>query len=157
MRTCPNCGKSYPPSYADTFCACGVELTAPVPAGATEIERPAPGTPCLVLYGADRKPLRYFPLSRDVTLIGRLDPVQGNFPDVNVDACVDPASARKVSRRHALVLRSRADGSVRLRPLGGNTGTQIENDMVMPEADYLIAPGTRFILGGGVRFKYEVT
>jgi hypothetical protein len=73
-----------------------------------------------------------------------------------VDAWVDPATARKVSRRHAAVLHSRADDRFHLRPLGGNTGTQVEADMVPALADYPLTPGTRFILGGAVRFKFEI-
>jgi hypothetical protein len=159
QRRCPACGKHYGSDYGDSFCLCGVELKTaqPVTAEKLTVERPALGTPCLVLYGADRKPQRYFPLTRDVTLIGRLDAVQGSFPDIDVDICVDAATARKVSRRHALVLHSRADDTFRLRPLGGNTGTQIEADMVVPLVDYPLTPGTRFVLGGGVRFKFEIT
>jgi hypothetical protein len=158
-RHCPACGRRYGTDYADNFCGCGVELkgTSDSPAAAKAVERPPAGTRCLVLYGSDRRPLHYFPLTRDVTLIGRLDPVQGSFPDINVDAFVPPALARKVSRRHALVLHTRADDSFHLRPLEGNTGTQIEADMVLPQVDYALAPGTRFVLGGGLRFKFEIT
>jgi hypothetical protein len=158
-RHCLACGKRYGSDYRDSFCTCGVELTAGQPALASpaHVERPPPGTRCLVLYGPDKSPVRYFPLTKDVTLIGRLDAVQGSFPDIDVDAWVDPGTARKVSRRHALVLHSRADDTLRLRPLGGNTGTQIETDMVMPLVDYPLTPGTRFVLGGGVRFKLEIT
>src|SRR5437867_8939203 len=150
-RLCPACGKRYPAGYTDTFCSCGAELAARPTAPAT-VQRPAAGTCCLVLYGANRQPLRYFPVTKDVTLIGRLDAVQGCFPDIDIDSCVDAGTARKVSRMHALVLHSRADNTFRLRPLGGNTGTQIEADMVLPLHDYVLTPGTRFILGGGVRF-----
>jgi hypothetical protein len=158
-RHCPACGKQYGSDFRDSFCTCGVELMSgePVLASPAIVQRPPPGTRCLVLYGPDRNAVRYFPLTKDVTLIGRLDAVQGSFPDIDIDACVDPATARKVSRRHALVLHSRADDSFRLRPLGGNTGTQIETDMVPPLADYPLMPGTRFVLGGGVRFKLEIT
>jgi hypothetical protein len=159
-RACPACGKRYPADYADSFCACGVELaggaaTAPA-APAMSVQSPAPGTRCLVLYGPDRKPAQYFPLTKDVTLIGRVDAVQGSFPDIDIDACAPPDAARKVSRRHALVLHSRADDRYLLRPLGGNTGTQIEIDMVPALADYPLTPGTRIILGGAVRFKFEI-
>jgi hypothetical protein len=162
-RTCPACGKRYPADYADTFCTCGVELAAPPasnlevnPPGSPALPKPPPGTRCLVLYGPDRKPVHYFPLTQDVTLIGRLDAVQGSFPDIDVDAFVDAGMARKVSRRHALVLHSRADDRFALRPLGGNTGTQIEADMVPAMADYPLTPGIHVILGGAVRFKFEV-
>lgn len=161
-RHCPGCGKRYGPDYHDSFCTCGVELSggrarAAQVAQRAQVDRPPPGTRCLVLYGQDRMPMRYFPLTKDVTLIGRLDAVQGSFPDIDVDAFVDAATARKVSRRHVLVLHSRADDTFRLRPLGGNTGTQIETDMVLPLVDYPLTPGTRFVLGGGVRFKLEIS
>ena len=42
------------------------------------------------------------------------------------------------------------------RPLAGNTGTQIEADMVPPLADYPLHPGTRLVLGGSVRFRFEI-
>jgi len=160
-RRCPACGKRYPAGYSDSYCSCGVELAGchwQLAASASPaVQRPAAGTSCLVLYGVNRQPLRYFPLTKDVTLIGRLDAVEGCFPDIDIDSCVDAGTARKVSRRHALVLHSRADHTFRLRPLGGNTGTQVEADMVLPLHDYPLAPGTRFILGGGVRFKFEIT
>jgi hypothetical protein len=164
-RVCPSCGKRYASHHTDPFCVCGIELRPDVPAAATargmsglSVETvAAPSTLELVLYGPDRRPLRSFSLTKDVTLIGRLDAVEGCFPDIDVDAWVDSESARKVSRRHALVLHSRADSTYRLRPLGGNTGTQIEADMVPPLVDYPLAAGTRFILGGAVRFKLEYT
>jgi hypothetical protein len=179
-RLCPGCGKTYTPDYADTFCTCGMELlradellsvslveeppaaspsqpTQPGQARLLPPLRPPPGTRCLVLYGADKQPLHYFPLEKDATLIGRLDAVEGNFPDIDVNEWLDPATARKVSRKHALVLRVRANNSFLLRPLAGNTGTQLESDMVVPLADYPLTPGQRFILGGGVRFKFEIT
>jgi hypothetical protein len=124
------------------------DLTAP--------ERPAAGTRCLVLYGADRKPLQYFPVSRDVTLIGRQDPLRGIFPHINLADWLDEAGARKVSRKHALVLHRRDGDRFFLRPLAGNTGTQVEQDMVEALKDYPLTPGTRLILGGAARFKFEV-
>jgi hypothetical protein len=123
---------------------------------AAEPERPPPGTACLVLYGPQKQPLHYFSLTKDVTLIGRSDAVSGSFPDIDLAAWLDPAQARRVSRKHALVFRSRADRRCWLRPLAGNTGTQIEADMVPALADYPLAPGLRIIFGGAVRFKFEV-
>jgi hypothetical protein len=162
-RVCPACGKVYGADFADAFCTCGVELldaasivlepTAPVPATAA---RPAAGTPCLTLYGPNKQTIQYFALTKDAVLIGRLDAVAGNFPEIDVTQWLDPAVARKVSRKHALVLRSRQTGSFSIRPLAGNTGTQIEADMVPPLADYPLAPGTRLVLGGTVRFKFEI-
>ena len=162
-RVCPAGGRTYGPVYADGYCECGVELleaasivpepTAPVPAS---IARPPAGTPCLTLVGPDRTPVQYFALTKDAVLIGRLDPVAGNFPEIDVTQWLDPGVARKVSRKHALILRSRHSGGFSIRPLAGNTGTQIEADMVAPLSDYPLTPGLRLILGGAVRMKFEI-
>jgi hypothetical protein len=168
-RTCPACGKTYGADHRDAFCVCGAELTiAPIlPAAVTgqplpvkplpAPERPPPGTPCLVLYGPDKRPVNFFPLTKDVLLIGRLDPVSGCFPDVDVSEWVEEATARKVSRRHALILRSRATGIFTLRPLPGNTGTQVNAELLSAPEDVPLSTGTRVILGGVVRFKFEIT
>lgn len=164
-RLCPSCGKLYGVDFQDAFCTCGSELVlaesmserpqAPttVPAGPT---RPAAGTPCLVLIGPDKRPAQYFSLTKDAVLIGRLDAVGGVFPEIDVTEWLEPAAARKVSRQHALVLRARSGGGFTVRPLAGNTGTQIEADMVAPLHDYPLQPGTRMILGGAVRFKFDI-
>jgi hypothetical protein len=169
QRLCPCCGKTYGPDYTDTFCTCGIELEFADAGGAaapTEVaaadpvtlaNRPAAGTPCLVLYGTGRQPLHYFPLIQDVTVIGRQDAVAGHFPDIDLGACLDEADARRVSRAHALVLHSRQTDGFALRPLAGNTGTQVEAEMVAAQQDYPLTPGTRLVLGGAVRLKFEVT
>ena len=90
-------------------------------------------------------------------MIGRLDAVAGNFPDIDVTPWLDVSLARKISRRHALILKLRSTSSFFLRPLAGNTGTQWENDMVEPLKDYPLEHGSRIILGGAVRFKFEIT
>jgi hypothetical protein len=123
---------------------------------ARPLDKPAPGTRCLVLYGPDRNPLHWFPIAKDATLIGRLDAPAGNFPDIDVDEWLDAATARRLSRQHALVLHSRVTGDFALRPLPGNTGTQVEADMVMPMQDHPLTPGQRLILGGVARFKFEI-
>ena len=162
-RVCPSCGQVYGPEFTDPFCTCGVELVAAasVPADAPAAipaapTRPPPGTPCLVLIGADKQPIQYFTLIKDAVLIGRLDVVGGVFPEIDVTQWLDAATARKVSRQHALVLRSRTGSDFILRPLAGNTGTQIETDMVPPLFDYPLKPGTRMILGGAARFRFEI-
>jgi hypothetical protein len=172
-RYCPSCGIAYSHDYADAFCICGTELIGAAPevrasepaivaVTATPVERPPgerppAGTHCLVLYGVDRQPWHYFPLAKDATLIGRLDAAAGNFPDIDLDEFLDASTARRISRQHALVLRSRANAELSLRPLPGNTGTQIETEMVLPMRDYPLPPGVRLILGGVARFKYEIT
>ena len=164
-RVCPGCGQVYGPEFTDPFCTCGVELVEAAalattePSGAsgipTSASRPGPGVSCLVLYGPDKQPAQYFSLTKDAVLIGRLDAVAGVFPEIDVTQWLDPALARKVSRQHALILRSRSGGGFTIRPLAGNTGTQIEADMVLPLQDYPLKPGMRLILGGAVRFKFE--
>jgi hypothetical protein len=127
-----------------------------VPEQGRQIVRPETGTPCLVLYGLDRQPMQYFALTKDTMLIGRLDAVAGNFPDIDLDEWFDRATIRKISRQHALILRSRAARSFTLRPLVGNTGTQLEGAMVAPQQDYPLRPGQRIILGGVIRLKFEI-
>ncbi|MBX9679901.1 MAG: FHA domain-containing protein [Gemmataceae bacterium] len=162
-RRCPECGKAYGSHYDDDFCVCGAELVRPVIAApppahlaAFVPSRPRAGTPCIVLYGEDRQPREYFPLTKDVLTIGRLDPVAGDFPDIDLNEWLEPQDARKISRQHAMVVRLRAKKEFLLRPLPGNTGTQIEADMVLPGQDYPLAPGYRFVLGGAARFKFEI-
>jgi hypothetical protein len=118
--------------------------------------KPSPGTPCLVLYGPDKQPLQYFALTKDAMLIGRLDAVAGHFPDIDLDEWFDRATIRRISRQHALILRSRATGTFVLRPLVGNTGTQLEAQMLSPQQDYPLTPGHRIILGGVIRLKFEI-
>jgi hypothetical protein len=169
-RFCPSCRKVYGSEFTDSFCSCGVELLeapppppppvpgAPAPfvdTSTTELVRPQAGA-FLTLIGPDRQPLQYFSLDRDATLIGRLDALAGIFPDVDVDAWLDASIARKVSRQHALILRHRARGSYSLRPLAGNTGTQLETEMILPLQDYPLQSGHRMILGGMVRLKFEI-
>ena len=97
-------------------------------------KKPTPGTPCLVLYGPDKKPLQYFALTKDAMMIGRLDAVAGNFPDIDLDEWFDRPTIRRISRQHALILRTRATGTFALRPMTGNTGTQLEAQMLAPAA-----------------------
>jgi hypothetical protein len=171
IRVCSMCGKAYGAEYADSFCLCGFELVssapataapraapeAPPPPPALVLDKPPPGTRCLVLYGPDRVPRHYFPLVKDVTSIGRQDPIEGSFPDIDLMEWLDDSAARRVSRQHALVLRSRVNDSFALRPLAGNTGTQLEADMLPAQQDFPLQPGQRLILGGVVRFKFEIS
>jgi hypothetical protein len=179
-RFCPSCRKVVGPQYTDPFCECGIELMKPPPLPPPPLAFPAPslatetplsmpvapakgqpvrppvGSPFLTLVGPEREPLQFFVLSRDATLIGRLDALAGIFPEIDLDEWLDPALARKVSRQHALTLRHRARGGFSLRPLAGNTGTQLDTEMVLPLQDYPLQPGQRLILGGVVRLKFEI-
>lgn len=156
------CGQAYGPEYPDTFCACGFELVAePAAATSPPEEKPAASRPVmasgpsLVLYGLRREVLQQFPLTREVTVVGRLDPVEGVFPDIDLAACLDASTARRVSREHIAIVHSRQNGSYVLRPMPGNTGTQLESDMVAAGQDYPLRSGSRIILGGAVRLKIE--
>ena len=183
---CPACAKVYGPEHTDAFCTCGTELCKDLPAdvpmapvlddlppmapfvddavvedpeaAAVKVRslKPSSGTPCLVLYGPDKQPLQYFALTKDAMLIGRLDAVAGNFPDIDLDEWFDRATIRKISRQHALILRTRATSGFVLRPQVGNTGTQLDAQMIAPQQDYPLKPGHRIILGGVIRLKFEI-
>lgn len=146
------CGQTYGPEYADTFCTCGFELVAA--AGAPKAAEPS--APALVLYGANRQVLQRFPLTGDVTVIGRQDPVEAIFPEIDLAAHLEPLLARRVSREHIAIIHSRQDNRYTLRPLPGNTGTQLEADMVQAGQEYPLHPGHRIILGGAVRLKFDL-
>ena len=117
LRICPACGKQYASAYTDAFCECGTELVSAAAGTSGSPQRPPAGTRCLVLYGPERQPLHYFPITKDVTLIGRLDPVEGVFPDIDLGETLDASTARRVSRRHGLLLHSRASDAYAFRPL----------------------------------------
>lgn len=171
-RSCPACRRQYDASYADTFCECGAELVSsgnsspaalvappvevsPSPSPAT-VQRPPVGASCIVLYSEMREPVHYHVLDADATLIGRSDPIRGDFPDIDIGALVDEVTAKHVSRKHAIVIRPRDKQVFMLRPLAGNTGTQIEKEMATELTDYPLVDGTRVVLGGKVRLKFEV-
>jgi len=178
-RYCPVCAQTFGPDYADAFCPCGTELQsagavpmapildelpmasilddAPTESLKVGCVIPPSGTPCLVLYGPDKQPLQYFPLEKDALTIGRLDAVKGVFPDIDLDQWFDRATIRKISRQHALILRTRATGGFALRPLVGNTGTQLETQMLEAMNDYPLRPGHRILLGGAIRLKFEIS
>ena len=160
-RICPVCLTRYDASYPDSFCECGAGLTpdlslervAEAADRAPALEASVAG-PRLVVYSADRQPIHTLALDRDVIRLGRTDAVRGDFVDLDVSRFFDEATARKVSRKHAVVLRSRETQAFTLRPLAGNTGTQIEGELAKELEDYPLKDGTRIILGGVVRPKF---
>jgi hypothetical protein len=171
-RRCPSCGKRYDDSYADCFCTCGAALEADQPQPDIDL-RPArapvdlslepalepaePGGPRLVVYSAERQPIHTLLLDRDVTRIGRDDPIRGDFVELDVSRFFDAEVARKVSRKHCLVLRSRETQTYVLRPLARNTGTQLGNELVAELTDYPLSDGARIVLGGVVRLKFVMS
>jgi hypothetical protein len=165
-RACPACGLRYEATYADTFCVCGAALVEDTaaqpdvdlePARAVQdlpLEAAEPGGPRLVVYSAQRQPIHTLVLDRDVTRIGRNDPVHGDFVELDVSRLFDAETARKVSRKHCLVLRSRETQTYTLRPLARNTGTQVGTALADELTDYPLTDGTRIVLGGVVRMKF---
>jgi len=177
-RECPACGRVFDSRHQDEFCPCGTELrprsgpadptdaappppiplATPVPpVEAAGASRPAAGTICLVVYSETkpRQPIRYVPISKDVLLIGREDAVRGDFPDLDLSSLLDESTAKKVSRRHAELLRARDSQSFLLRPLPGNTGTQVGKELASPGQNYPLTDGIPIVLGGVVWMKFE--
>ena len=115
------------------------------------------GTACLVVYSdtKPRQPVRYVPVAKDVLLVGRADAIRGDFPDLDLGSLLDDSLAKKVSRRHAEVLRARDSQTYTLRPLPGNTGTQVGKELALPGQDYPLTDGTPIVLGGVVWMKFE--
>ncbi|MEJ7591769.1 MAG: FHA domain-containing protein [Planctomycetaceae bacterium] len=175
-KVCGTCGKIYPAEFQDEFCECGAELTAgilnpstspgsppdsansqpDVPSAPQTPPKPKSGSKCLVTYSVDRLPIHHFVIDKDVTVIGRNDPIRNIFVDLDFSEILEPDMARKISRRHATILRSREDMSLVLRPTEGNTGTQVEGAIAEAGLDYPLTDGTRIILGGVARIKFEV-
>lgn len=180
-RECPACGRIFDSQFQDEFCPCGTELrpcshsvdeaqgapAAPPPlipsssaAPPTEVSgttRPAVGTVCLVVYSETkpRQPIHYVPIKKDVLLIGREDAVRGDFPDLDLGSLLDESMAKKVSRRHAELLRARNAQSFVLRPLPGNTGTQVGKELASPGQNYPLTDGVPIVIGGVVWMKFE--
>jgi hypothetical protein len=183
-KCCPSCGRVFEADRTDPYCECGTELVDDLPFAPMmdgdpgllepvvaepqvperfEVEpseyepaRPPAGTACLVLYGEDRHRRQWFPLSKDATLMGRLDALKGVFPEIDLEEWLTAEQIKKISRQHAVILRSRAHNTFALRPLAGNTGTQLETQMLTPLKDYPLLAGHRIILGGVARFKFEI-
>jgi hypothetical protein len=169
MATCEFCGEATP-AGAKLCPNCGMILRTDIDASSAseeivpilvpdeeESERPPAGTPCLVLYGADRKPRAYFPLTKDAVVVGRLDPIAGSFPDIDLAEWLSPQEARRISREHAVVLHSRSNKQFTLRAVKGSVGTQLEAEMLDWDKPQSLLPGMRIILGGVARLKFEMT
>lgn len=183
-RECPACGLTFGATHQDEFCSCGTELQArasssttptgpssppavslppiPSPPVLAPVElsgttRPPVGTVCLVVYSdtKPRQPVRYFPLNKDVVVLGREDAVRGDFPDLDLGSLVDESLSRKVSRRHAEVLRARDTQTFSLLAFPGNTGTQVGKELAHPGQSYPLTEGTPIVLGGVIWLKFE--
>lgn len=172
-NSCHACGANIAEDYDDEFCVCGAQLPPedvrraasqtsgepvapatlnPVPQGAI---RPPKGTFFLTLFSSEKQPIAYFPIKGDFTLVGRSDPIRGDFPDADISQYFEPNVSKKVSRRHLLIIRARDSQRFFVRALAKSTGTQVESALLEELQDYPITPGTRMVLGGTVRLKFE--
>ncbi|MGH7144248.1 MAG: FHA domain-containing protein [Planctomycetota bacterium] len=100
-----------------------------------------PGAAALILYDPDTKVrIGRFALTRDIFLIGRLDPSGGTFPELSAEEWLGAEDARQVSRRHCEIQRDRntVPETFYLVPLAGNSGVFVKGQGV--------EPGTRLVL-----------
>jgi hypothetical protein len=125
-----------PPPSADAAPAAGVEM----PAGPiSEIAVPDGALALLVLEGGSRQ----FPITADVALIGRYDPVTGTRPEIdltNVDL------NRSVSRRHAKIVRE-DEAFVLSEEVGALNGTFVNGQRLTAGKPMVIKDGDRLGLG----------
>ena len=115
---CGYCGKSILPT--DMFCSyCGRQQSVVRGVNAPTF-KPHSGKVSLKVVGEDGTEVQSFILAKDVNLIGRRDPANDVFPEVDLGK-LDPAS--KISRRHARI--SRTPDGFMVEDLGSANGTFI--------------------------------
>lgn len=158
---CPACGE--PRAHArQTFCeACGLDLRAgtggPRPASSVA-PPPAPPAPKVrwdvvvrvdaSLHGKPNpdaprdQPAQTFTLFEEENVVGR----EGTSVRAQVPIRNDPA----VSRRHALLIR-RPDGTLIVRDLNSDNGTQVNGSEVVPGADEPLRDGDTIAIGAWTR------
>lgn len=166
MKICPACQENNHDA-AELCLLCGAPLPAapgvsiaPVsmdhgeevllPAAPPE---PPAGSVALAVYH-DTVPhiVAYFVVETDTMLIGREDPGQGIFPDLDLERLARyGVGASHVSRRHARL--TRCAGELTLVALAGSTGTQLNRQLLRGGERATVRPGDRIILGGRVRMK----
>ena len=188
FKKCPQCGKSFDPSslaYQDGFCECGGDLkeggSAPAPSMATpaiaakpaapaaksafdepkpaEPAKPPPGSLVVtVFHDTEPRAVHYHRVETDIVMIGREDPKQEVFPDVDVSRLASAGvAAAHVSRKHARIFRAQEDGQEKyyIFPFKGSTGTQLNKTLLTEGVRAEIKPGDRLVLGTKVRMKFE--
>jgi hypothetical protein len=155
-KSCPVCGTSVAALSSEELPPI-IDLEPVAPPESVARPEPVAGAARLIVYSTDLKPIHTLVLDRDVTRIGRNDPLRGDFVELDVGALFDAETARKVSRKHCVILRSRETSTYVLRPLAGNTSTQVGNGLATELMDYPLGDGTRIVLGGVVRIKFETS
>lgn len=88
-----------------------------------------------------------FPLTKDVTTIGRPDSATQNYPDIEID--LDDA----VSRRHAEIVRRGSEFCV--VDVGSANGTRLNGEMLPPNQEVTLAPGDRIHVGERTEIVFE--
>ncbi len=84
------------------------------------------------------------PQHRDNMTLGRLDPVSGSYPDV--DLSVLDGGRRGVSRQHAQLVFHH--DTLSIMDLSSTNGTYINNKHLKPYQAYLLTDGDEICLGG---------
>lgn len=93
-----------------------------------------------------------FPLERGETIIGRSDPMQGIFPDIDL-SMLDPE--RTVSRRHARIVYRKKH--YWLEDLNSVNGTRHNGKLLAAGKPVALVPGDRIEFGrGGTVFKFQL-
>ena len=88
-----------------------------------------------------------FPITKEVTTIGRPDSILHSYPDVEIE--MDDA----VSRRHAEILK-RADGFY-VADAGSTNGTLLNGEILPPHQERLLAHGDRIRVGDRTEIIFE--
>lgn len=131
------------PWVSKSLAGMGPESAVPTgPREATPIDIPATPTARLVVIRHGQL-VREFPLQGTQWLIGRWDPQQRVFPDVDLD---DDDPEATVSRRHAYLVYQ--DGQYLIEDLGSTNGTFINRGhRLIPGRRYVVQDGDEIIVG----------
>lgn len=131
------------PWVSKSLASMGPEPAAPTgPREATPIDVPVTPMARLVVIRHGQL-VREFPLQGTQWLIGRWDPQQRVFPDVDLD---DDDPEATVSRRHAYLVYQ--DGQYLIEDLGSTNGTFINRGhRLIPGRRYVVQDGDEIIVG----------
>ncbi len=146
---CPNCGRGNKPN--SRFCAaCGASLPlpAPTPAIVTPPPRPAPTLPPARFMVTTPRGTWEFPLATLPCRIGRRDPSQSHFPELDL-ADYDRGHA---SRRHAVI--ERRGSQYVLTDVGSVNGTLLNGVRVPAHRPQTLRAGDSVRIGD-VEMRFE--
>lgn len=135
----------------------GVQKTAPLEVSSGAKEQQPPGAqskeedekPPVLAQFMDEDSLQVFPVYKEITLIGRGDPVTGHTPDVDL---TDDDIKRSVSRRHAKLIYQNGNFFLAEEP-GTLNGTFVNNKKI--QSGVLVPVKSGVIVGFGmIRLKF---